>query len=76
MDITLYTMILCCKLWGLSWAYRDGFISKQNLTPEQYERRVDFLPTFFEYTSFVSFACGCLCGPFIEYSDYKNWIEF
>lgn len=24
MDITSYTMILFCKLWGMSWAYMDG----------------------------------------------------
>ena len=24
MDITTYTMILVTKLWGLSWAYKDG----------------------------------------------------
>lgn len=76
MDITLYTMILCCKLWGLSFAYKDGFVSKQNLTADQYERRVVFLPNLMEYVSFVSFSCGNLCGPFMEYSDFKDWIEF
>ena len=24
MDITSYTMLLFCKLWGMSWAYMDG----------------------------------------------------
>ena len=24
MDITTYTMLLVAKLWGLSWAYKDG----------------------------------------------------
>ena len=23
-DVTTYTMVLIAKLWGFSWAYRDG----------------------------------------------------
>lgn len=76
MDVTSYTMILCTKLWGLSWAYADGAKSSKDLTPAQVERKVVQFPSLLEYFSFVYFGMGCLCAPFHEYSDFKNWIEF
>lgn len=74
MDITTYTMILVTKLWGLSWAYRDGALIK-GLTKDQEERKVLFLPTLIEFYGFSLFCSGCIVGPFLEYNDYKNYIE-
>jgi len=34
MDITTYTMILVCKLWILSFAYKDGGEDPKTLTPD------------------------------------------
>ena len=41
MGITLYTMLLCCKMHALSWCYRDGaaHLAYQKLTPEQREEK-------------------------------------
>ena len=75
MDITTYTMILVTKLWGLSWAFKDGAEISSKLTEPQQERKVMHMPTLIEYLSFVAFCCGSIVGPFIEYSDFKNWIE-
>jgi hypothetical protein len=75
MDVTSYTMILMTKLWGLSWAYKDGGVKLDTLTKDQLERKVMHLPNILEYLSFVFFSGGCLLGPFIEYSDFKDWIE-
>jgi len=46
------------------------------LTPEQNIRKVTHLPTLFEYAGFVHLSTGCLIGPYLEFTDYKNWIEF
>jgi len=27
-DVTTHTMVLIAKLWGFSWAYRDGMFNK------------------------------------------------
>ena len=75
MDVTSYTMIVTCKLWGLSWAYADGAKTEKDLTAEQNEKKVVKMPTLLEYFSFVYFGLGCMCAPFHEYSDFKNWIE-
>lgn len=75
MDVTTYTMILVTKLWGLSWAYADGAKIQKDLTPDQNQRKVVHFPTILEYLAFVYYCCGCMCAPFIEFSDFKNWIE-
>lgn len=76
MDSTTYTMMLLTKIWGLAWSYRDGYLPNKDLRNEgQIRRKITHLPTLFEYMGFVHFASGCIVGPFIEYVDYKNWIE-
>ena len=78
-------MLLFCKLWGMSWSYRDG--AKANevkivkgkfdaaLSADQLATCLHQLPSVLEFSSFVLFFGGCICGPFFEFSDYKNWIE-
>jgi D-alanyl-lipoteichoic acid acyltransferase DltB (MBOAT superfamily) len=75
MDITTYTMILVTKLWGLSWAFKDGAEIATKMSEAQLERRVVHMPNLLEYFSFVCFCCGGIVGPFIEYNHFKNWIE-
>lgn len=76
MDVTSYTMILVTKLWGLSWAYSDGAKLSKDLTPDQNQRKVVHCPTILEYLAFSYYCCGCMCAPFNEFSDFKNWIDF
>jgi len=46
------------------------------ITPEMEERKIVKLPNILEFTGYVLFAPGCVMGPFFEFSDYKNFIEF
>lgn len=34
------------------------------------------MPTILEFASFVHMATGCMVGPYLEFTDYINWIEF
>ena len=34
------------------------------------------MPTLFEYASYNHFSTGCIVGPYLEYVDYVNWINF
>jgi len=67
LDVTTYTMILCTKLWGLSWCYYDGARLSKDLTPEQNEKKQVHFPTLLEYFAFVYYCCGCMCAPFHEF---------
>ena len=75
LGIKSYTMVLVTKVWSLGWAYKDGGMPKEKLSNDQIERRVEKMPTMLEYFSYVFFVGGCIMGPFIEFSDFKNWIE-
>lgn len=73
MDSTSYTMFVCTKIWTLAWSYRDGAVDDKLLNEGMKERRVHNLPSVFEFTSYIAFAPGCLCGPNLEYTDFENW---
>jgi len=34
MDVTTYTMLLFTKIWGLSFAYKDGALNRDKLTED------------------------------------------
>ena len=57
----------------LAFSYAGGE-KIENLTKDQIERRVVKLPGVIQYFSYVFFCCGCIMGPFFEYSDFQNWI--
>lgn len=75
LNVTTYTMILAAKFSALGFCYKDGGEKEENLLPEQKERKVVKMPSPLEMLSYVFFVCGCVCGPFFEYSDYINFIE-
>jgi lysophospholipid acyltransferase len=75
MDSTTYTMILVTKLWGLSLSYKDGAIPSQKLSEDHAKLKVVYLPTVMQYLGYVFFCCGALCSPFIDFVDFKNWVE-
>lgn len=76
MEVTTHTMLEMTKLWGLSWAMRDGIMQNSKLSEEQIARKVVHMPTLLEYAGFVHLSTGCMVGPYLEFADYKNWIEF
>lgn len=69
-------MLEMTKLWGLACAFKDGAVPASELTEGQNERKVVHLPNLFEFASFVHFPMGCIIGPYLEYSDFINWVQF
>ncbi len=47
----------------------------QDLNPGQLERRVVKMPSPLEYLSFVFCLGNLLGGPYLEYSDYHQFME-
>ena len=77
MDISTYTMLLTCKLMSLAFCYHDGGVKdkEKNLNETQRQWQVVDLPTVLEYASFVFYCNACALGVFIEFSEYKRFIE-
>merc|ERR1712046_227123 len=69
-------MIMCAKLQGLACVLLDGSKSEKDLTPGQVERRIKDVPTLLEFGGFVFFGPACVTGPFLEFSDYINFVQF
>lgn len=75
MDITTQTMLLVTRLSSLGFCYRDGALPDDKLIKEQIERKLVNLPSVMQIFSYSYFCCGCLCGPFFEFSHYIDFIE-
>ena len=75
MDITTFTMVLTARLSSLGFCYKDGEMTDVDLTSDQRERRIKKLPSILELASYSFFCCGCICGPFFEYTDFINFME-
>ena len=39
------------------------------------QRKIDNMPSFIEYLSYVFFCCSCIVGPVFEFDDFKNFME-
>lgn len=74
-DVTTYTMLLVCKIWQVSFAFRDGGENVNDLLPREVEFKLDEIPGFMEFMSYVCWCCGCIVGPTFEYKDFKDFME-
>lgn len=74
-DVTTYTMLLVCKLWMLSFAFKDGGEPDSNLLSREVQYKIDRMPSFFEFMSYVCWCCGGLVGPCFEFKDFKDFME-
>ena len=77
MDISVVTMLLVCRLWALSFNYKDGDknVNEKQLTKYQIEHKVDKLPSVLEMAGFTFFLGTGTIGCFFEYSDYIKFIR-
>lgn len=39
------------------------------------EKRIEELPSFFEYMSYLNCFWSAVSGPNCDYMEHKNWIE-
>ena len=75
MDVTAMTMLLVCKLTCMACNFHDGMMPDEKLFKEHQIRRSFKRPTLLEVMSYTFFIGGCVCGPFLEYKDFIDFIE-
>mmetsp|Transcript_35537 Transcript_35537/g.78847 ORF Transcript_35537/g.78847 Transcript_35537/m.78847 type:complete len:511 (-) Transcript_35537:481-2013(-) len=75
-DFTGCDMVLVLKLIALAVCYQDSYTKKpEALSAYQAEHKVSRLPSPLEYLSYI-FSLGTLLGgPFIEYTEYSDFIS-
>ena len=73
---TIYMMVLC-KLSSMAFSYEDGEKDdKDFISNHQKEYKIKNCPSILEVLSYVYFYPTCIIGPFLEFKDFINWINF
>jgi lysophospholipid acyltransferase len=82
-EISTIFMMTICKLCAFAYSYQDGVDHEENLKNGNTqihistERRKYMITDFtnFEYFCYVYFYPTAICGPFIEFRDFQNFIN-
>ncbi|EGR27563.1 mboat family protein, putative [Ichthyophthirius multifiliis] len=76
MDITTILMMTMCKYTSFAWCYQDGDQKLQDqLSEDQKLRKIEKLPNFFEYFSYIHFFGSAICGPTFDFHEYKIYMR-
>ena len=75
-DISTIYMIMLTKYIAFAFCYNDGKTDPKNIKSEHHRiHRIEKIPNFFEYASYIYFYPTAVVGPFIEFVDFINFID-
>ncbi|VDM32240.1 unnamed protein product [Hydatigera taeniaeformis] len=72
---TMSYCILCLRLIGLSWDYRDGSLPVERLSAYQKSAAFKELPNTLEMISFCFMPTACFAGPQFTWRHYHSFIN-
>jgi len=64
-------MLFCIKVQSFAWCVFDGKRPPNKFLPEK--NRIEKMPSFLEYFSWLFFFAGFLSGPVGEFQDYISF---
>jgi len=78
-EISVIFMMVMCKFSGFAYAYQDYYMHTNNLlsiplNEQQKKYMIENNFSTYEYFSYVYFVSTSVCGPFVEYNDFLNFI--
>lgn len=74
-DITGAQMVLVMKLSAFCWNIADGTLSEDQLSDFQKDRVLTELPDLLDYAGWVFFFPALLCGPAMDFAEYRRWLD-
>ncbi|PSR83314.1 MBOAT, membrane-bound O-acyltransferase family-domain-containing protein [Coniella lustricola] len=74
-DITGAQMVLVMKLSAFCWNIADGTLSEDQLSDFQKDRVLHELPDLLDYAGWVFFFPALLCGPAMDFAEYRRWLD-
>lgn len=74
-DITGAQMVLVMKLGAFCWNVADGTLSDDQLSDFQKDRVLAELPNLLDYAGWVFFFPALLCGPAMDFAEYRRWLD-
>lgn len=74
-DITGAQMVLVMKLSAFCWNVADGTLPEDQLSDFQKDRVLKELPSLLDYAGYVFFFPSLLCGPAMDFAEYRLWLD-
>lgn len=74
-DITGAQMVLVMKLSAFCWNVADGTLPEAQLSDFQKDRLLKELPNLLDYAGYVFFFPALMCGPAMDFVEYKRWLD-
>lgn len=75
-DISTIYMVDLTKYVAFAFSYDDGKKDLKDIKSEYHKKcRIEKMPSFLEYISYIYFYPTTIIGPFINYKDFINFIE-
>lgn len=74
-DITGAQMVLVMKLSAFCWNVADGTLPDDQLSDFQRDRVLPELPNLLDYAGWVFFFPSLLCGPAMDFAEYRRWLD-
>ena len=56
--------------------FRESILKCRACIDELQKHRIEEMPSLIEYASYIFFYPTTIIGPYIEFKDYMNWIEY
>ncbi|KAM3181449.1 hypothetical protein ACTXT7_014368 [Hymenolepis weldensis] len=72
---TMSYCILCLRLIGLAWDYRDGSLPVESLSEYQKNAAIKQLPDPLEIASFCFMPTSCFAGPQFTWRHYQSFVN-
>jgi lysophospholipid acyltransferase len=74
-DITGAQMVLVMKLSAFCWNVADGTLPEDQMSDFQKDRVLKDLPGLLDYAGYVFFFPSLLCGPAMDFAEYRRWLD-
>lgn len=74
-DITGAQMVLVMKLSAFCWNVADGTLPEDQMSDFQKDRVLKELPSLLDYAGYVFFFPSLLCGPAMDFAEYRRWLD-
>lgn len=74
-DITGAQMVLVMKLSAFCWNVADGTLPEDQMSDFQKDRVLKELPSLLDYAGYVFFFPSLLCGPAMDFAEYRWWLD-
>ena len=75
-DISTIYMMMVTKYTSFAFSYDDGKKDLKDIKSDYHKTyRIEKMPSFLEYISYIYFYPTSVVGPSIQFNDFINWIE-